>query len=72
MVRKVAEVETSVPPKMASKLTESLACAGLSARELQDLRQIGGSNKKIGEKLCITEHMVKAHVNSTVIRARSL
>jgi two-component system NarL family response regulator len=69
-VRKVAEGEPSVPPKIASKLTESLGRPELSARELQVLRQIaaGGSNKDIGQKLCITEHTVKAHVKSILAK----
>ena len=55
-----------VPPKVASKLTESLAHPELTAREFQVLRQItaGRSNKEIGQKLHITEHTVKAHVKA--------
>jgi two-component system, NarL family, response regulator len=65
-VRRVAEGEAAVPPKIASKLTESLARPDLSARELQVLSQIsaGSSNKEIGQQLSITEHTVKAHVKS--------
>jgi two-component system NarL family response regulator len=69
-VRKVAEGEASVSPKIASKLTNSLGRPELSARELQVLRHIaaGSSNKEIGQKLFITEHTVKAHVKSILAK----
>ena len=42
----------------------------LTAREFQVLRHLaaGGSNKEIGQKLFITEHTVKAHVKSILIK----
>ncbi len=69
-VRRVALGESLVSPKIASKLTESLAHPELSTRELQVLRQIamGKSNKEIGQQLYITEHTVKAHVKSILTK----
>jgi two-component system, NarL family, response regulator len=69
-VRRVAGGEALVPPKIASKLTESLAHPELTAREFQVLRQItaGRSNKEIGQKLHITEHTVKAHVKAILAK----
>jgi two-component system, NarL family, response regulator len=69
-VRRVAAGEALVPSRIASMLTESLGRAELSARELQVLRQLaeGNSNKGIGQKLKITEHTVKAHVKSILVK----
>jgi DNA-binding NarL/FixJ family response regulator len=69
-VRKVAEGEASVSPKIASKLTESMSHPELSPRELQVLRHVasGRSNKEIGQELHITEHTVKAHLKSILTR----
>jgi two-component system, NarL family, response regulator len=70
IVRRVAAGEALVPSRIASMLTESLGRAELSARELQVLRQLadGNSNKEIGQKLKITEHTVKAHVKSILVK----
>ena len=69
-VRRVAGGEALVPAKIASMLTESMSHPELTARELQVLRQLatGQSNKEIGEKLKITEHTVKAHVKSILVK----
>jgi DNA-binding NarL/FixJ family response regulator len=69
-VRRVAAGEALVPSKIASVLTESLARPKLSPRELQMLRELaaGNSNKEIGQLLQITEHTVKAHVKSILVK----
>ena len=69
-VRRVAAGEALVPSKIASVLTESLARPKLSPRELQVLRELaaGNSNKEIGQLLQITEHTVKAHVKSILVK----
>lgn len=56
--------------RICSMLTESLGRAELSARELQVLQQLaeGNSNKKIGQKLKITEHTVKARAKSILVK----
>jgi len=65
-VRRVAAGESLVSARIARTLTESLAHPELSTRELQVLRHMaaGESNKEIGQRLNITEHTVKAHVQS--------
>jgi DNA-binding NarL/FixJ family response regulator len=70
IVRRVAAGDALVPSRIASMLTESLGRAELSARELQVLRQLaeGNSNKEIGRDLKITEHTVKAHVKSILVK----
>jgi len=69
-VRRVAAGEALVPSKIASVLTESLARPKLSPRELQVLRELaaGNSNKEIGQLHQITEHTVKAHVKSILVK----
>src|SRR5258707_2504920 len=69
-VRRVAAGEALVPSKIASVLTESLARPELSPRELQVLRRLaaGDSNKEIGQMLQITEHTVKVHVKSILVK----
>jgi two-component system, NarL family, response regulator len=69
-VRRVAAGEALVPSRIASVFTESLARPELSPRELQVLRQLaaGDSNKEIGQMLQITEHTVKAHVKSILVK----
>ena len=69
-VRRVAAGEALVPSKIASVLTESLARPELSPRELQVLRRLaaGDSNKEIGQMLQITEHTVKAHLKSILVK----
>jgi DNA-binding NarL/FixJ family response regulator len=73
-VRNVAQGETLVPPKIASMLTESLSHPELSSREFQILRLLaaGKSNKEIGTALLITEHTVKAHVKSILIKLEAM
>jgi two-component system, NarL family, response regulator len=70
VVRRVASGEALVPSKIASMLTESLGHPELSPRELQVLRRLaaGNSNKEIGQMLQITEHTVKAHVKSILVK----
>jgi two-component system, NarL family, response regulator len=69
-VRRVAAGEALVPSKIASVFTESLARPELSPRELHVLRRLaaGDSNKEIGQMLQITEHTVKAHVKSILVK----
>lgn len=69
-VRRVAAGEALVPIKIASVLTESLSRPELSPRELQVLQRLaaGDSNKEIGQMLQITEHTVKAHVKSLLVK----
>jgi two-component system, NarL family, response regulator len=69
-VRRVAAQETLVPSKIASVFTESLAHPELSSREVQVLRRLaaGDSNQEIGQMLQITEHTVKAHVKSLLVK----
>ena len=69
-LRRVAGGEALVPASIASVLTESLSRPELSPRELQVLRQMaaGDSNKEIGQKLNITEHTVKAHVKTILLK----
>jgi len=69
-VRRVAAGEALVSSKIASVFTESLAHPELSPRELQVLRRLaaGDSNKEIGQMLQITEHTVKAHVKSLLVK----
>jgi two-component system NarL family response regulator len=69
-VRRVAGGEALVPASIASVLTESLSRPELSPRELQVLRQMaaGDSNKEIGKNLNITEHTVKAHVKTILLK----
>jgi len=69
-IRKVAAGEALFPPKIASKLAESLAHPELSGRELQVLHCIaaGKSNREIAKQLSITEHTVKAHVKSILVK----
>jgi DNA-binding CsgD family transcriptional regulator len=69
-VRRVAAGEALVPSKIASVFTESLARPELSPRELQVVRRLaaGDSNKEVGQMLQITEHTVKAHVKSILVK----
>jgi two-component system, NarL family, response regulator len=69
-VRRVAAGEALVPFKIASVFTESLARPELSPRELQVLRRLaaGDSNKEIGQMLQITEHTMKTHVKSILMK----
>jgi two-component system, NarL family, response regulator len=73
-VRRVAAGEALVPSRIASMLTESLGRPELSTRELQVLRElaVGNSNKEIAQKLRITEHTVKAHVKSILVKLGAL
>jgi two-component system, NarL family, response regulator len=69
-VRRVSAGEALVPSKIATVFTESLRHPELSPRELQVLRRLaaGNSNKEIGQMLQITEHTVKAHVKSLLVK----
>ena len=69
-VRRVAAGEALVQSKIATVLTDSLGHPELSPRELQVLRELaaGNSNKEIGQMLQITEHTVKAHVKSILVK----
>ena len=69
-VRKVAEGEALLPPKIASKLAESMTHPELSERELQVLQYIanGRSNKEIAQILYISENTVKGHVKSILTK----
>ena len=69
-VRKVAAGESLFPATIASKLAESMARPELSKRERQVLECIanGRSNKEIGQMLYISEHTVKTHVRSVLMK----
>jgi two-component system NarL family response regulator len=68
-VRRVARGESFLPPEIAFKLAESMSHPELTARELQVLGHLaaGYSNKEIGQ-LYITQHTVKAHVKSILVK----
>jgi two-component system, NarL family, response regulator len=69
-VRRVARGEGFLAAEIAFKLAESISHPELTAREFQVLRHLaaGGSNKGISQKLFITEHTVKAHVKSILVK----
>jgi DNA-binding NarL/FixJ family response regulator len=69
-VRKVAAGESLLPAAIASKLAESIARPELTRRERQVLEYIanGRSNKEIGQMLYISEHTVKTHVKSILMK----
>jgi two-component system, NarL family, response regulator len=69
-VRRVARGESFLPPEIAFRLAESMSHPELTARELQVLGHLaaGYSNKEIGRTLHITQHTVKAHVKSILVK----
>ena len=69
-VRKVAGGGSWFPASIASKVAESMARPELSKREREVLEYIanGRSNKEIGQTLFISEHTVKTHVKSILMK----
>jgi len=65
-IRQVHAGRKSVPPEIATGLAEHIADDNLSEREIEVLRQVahGERNRDIGEKLCIAEETVKAHLKN--------
>jgi two-component system NarL family response regulator len=62
--------ERFIPPDIAAKLADRLSSPGLTARELDVLRQIadGKSNQEIAAALFIAEGTVKVHVTSILAK----
>jgi DNA-binding NarL/FixJ family response regulator len=63
-IRRMHAGKTSVPPEVAAQLAEQMGQEALTPRELAVVQQIavGTRNREIGERLSITEEMVKVHV----------
>jgi len=69
MVQSIRHVYTGkvhVPPEVATNLARHYADDSLTAREVEVLRHVasGQRNRDIADKLCISEHTVKAHLKS--------
>ena len=65
-VRQVHAGKMHVPPEVATNLAGHYAEDSLTAREVEILQQVanGQKNRAIADKLCISEHTVKAHLKS--------
>jgi DNA-binding NarL/FixJ family response regulator len=64
VIRQVHAGKKSVPPEVAAQLAEHMGDEGLTDREVEVLRQLGGGNrnKDIADILFISEETVKVHV----------
>jgi DNA-binding NarL/FixJ family response regulator len=64
VIRQVHQGKKRIPPEIAAKLAEHLSDEGLTAREVDVLRHIGGGNRNrdIAERLFISEETVKVHI----------
>jgi DNA-binding NarL/FixJ family response regulator len=64
VIRHVHAGKKSVPPEVAAQLAEHMGDEGLTDREVEVLRQLGGGNrnKDIADLLFISEETVKVHV----------
>jgi DNA-binding NarL/FixJ family response regulator len=65
-IRHVHAGQRRVPPEVATNLAGHYADDSLTAREVEVLQHVanGQRNRVIGDKLCISEHTVKAHIKS--------
>jgi DNA-binding NarL/FixJ family response regulator len=64
VIRQVHAGKKRVPPEVAAQIAEHMGDEGLTAREVEVLRQLGGGNrnKDIADLLFISEETVKVHV----------
>jgi len=69
-IRRVHAGKRVVPPQIASELAAHMGDSPITAKELLVLRGIseGGSNRRIGAKLNITEHTVKGHLKNILAK----
>ena len=67
-VREVHAGRKRIPPEVAAQLAEHLGEEGLTARELEVLRQVAGGNRNrdIAGRLFISEETVKVHVKHII------
>ena len=63
-IRQVHAGRKRVPPEVAAQLAEHMGDEGLTTREVEVLRHLGGGNrnKDIADRLFISEETVKVHV----------
>jgi DNA-binding NarL/FixJ family response regulator len=63
-IRQVHAGKKRIPPEIAAQLAEHLSDEGLTAREVEVLREVAGGNRNrdIAERLFISEETVKVHV----------
>jgi DNA-binding NarL/FixJ family response regulator len=63
-IRQVHAGKKRLPAEVADKMAEHIGDEGLTEREVDVLRQTAGGNRNrdIGDKLCIAEETVKAHM----------
>lgn len=64
VIRQVHAGKKRIPPAIASQLAEHMTDGTLTEREVEVLRQVaeGNRNRKIAEKLFISEETVKVHI----------
>ncbi len=65
-IRHVYAGKVHVPPEVATNLAGHYADDSLTTREVEILQQVanGQKNRDIADKLCISEHTVKAHLKN--------
>jgi DNA-binding NarL/FixJ family response regulator len=65
-IRQVHAGKVHVPPEIATNLAGHYAQDSLTPREVEILQHAanGEKNRDIADKLCISEHTVKAHIKS--------
>lgn len=63
-IRDVHRGKKRVPPEVAAQLAEHMSDEGLTAREVEVLRRVGGGNRNrdIADLLFISEETVKVHI----------
>ena len=71
-IRHVYAGKVHVPPEVATNLAGHYAEDSLTAREVEVLQHVanGQKNRDIADKLCISEHTVKAHLKSILRETR--
>lgn len=64
VIRQVRAGKKRVPPEVAAQLAEHMSDEGLTAREVEVLRKVGGGNRNrdIADQLFISEETVKVHI----------